>query len=305
MWHRRLRFRNVENVLDEIDGLKRNFGIKYLVFNDDNMTINREFTMKLCQGMIDRKFNIKWSVSGGLYVPSLDEKLVDMMIKSGFNIFTLAIESGSQEILDSIRKKVRLSEIAEKVNMLRKFDAYIEGYFMLGFPEETEKQLKMTIDFSAGLDLDWRCYQCVQPYPGTDLYDECVKKKLIDEEAMEDFEIFDRRNYIIKPVHFSQDYVLRESYIANLRYNFLNNKNLNGSGSNVRRAITDFRWVLNMVPDHIVAAHCLALAYDRVGDKKDADLYRNKVRMLAKDAGIRRKYYLDELGINKYEEALN
>lgn len=304
MWHRRLRFRNVEDVLDEIGILKEKFGIKFLVFNDDNMTVNRNFTLKLCNGIIDKGFDIKWSVSGGLYVPSLDEELVEIMIKSGFNIFTLAVESGSQAILNSIRKKVLLEDVIRKVDMLRKFDVYIEGYFMLGFPEETEEQFQSTIDFSSSLDLDWRSYQCVQPYPGTDLYEECLRKGLIDNDFLEDFEVLHRRSYIINPPHLSKDYVLRETYLANLKYNFLGNRNLAKDGT-IDRAIRDFRWVLNMVPDHAVATYSLYKAYEKTGDNQDAEYYRKKTSELLKSEEVRKKYYLDELDVNIYEEVLN
>lgn len=301
MWHRRIRFRNVNAILDEISTLKDEYGMKYMVFNDDNLTVNRAFAIELCKGIIKRGFNIKWSISGGFYVRSLDKEIVEVLVRSGCDIFNLAIESGSEEILMSIRKKITREDVIRTVDLLRKFGVYVGGYFMLGFPEETKEQFQSTIDFSSDLDLDWRTYQCVQPYPGTELYKECLKKGLLEKEFIEDFEVLDRRNYVIKPVHLSRDYVLLESYIANLRYNFLSNRNLIKKNGNLEIAIRDFEWVLNMVTDHVVAAYCLSTAYEKLGNSQKASFYKNKSMDLAKDKKIRKKYHLDKLNLNLCE----
>jgi hypothetical protein len=173
---------------------------------------------------------------------------------------------------------------------------------MLGFPHETQEQFRSTIDFSSALDLDWRIYQCVQAYPGTDLYNECCKEGLIDKDFSEDFEILERRSYVIKPVYLSQEYVLHESYLANLKYNFLNNRNLAGKKSSLKRAIMDFEWVLNMIPDHIVAAHSLSMAYEKIGDTKRANFFKRRSLDLAKDEDRRKRYCLDDLGLGTEKE---
>ncbi len=292
IWGGGLRVRNPNLVLDEIGFLNKNYGIIYFAFNDDNLIIKRQFAKALFQGIIDRKLNIKWT-TGGLSIRGLDEEMVALMVESGCLIFNIAIESGNQETLRAIHKPLKIEEVIRAVEIIKKYkDAYIMGLFMLGFPEETEEHFFETINFGKSLQCDWTLYSCVTPFPGSEVYEEAKRKKMLPKNIEDNFEELNFSNYILNPRYLSNEFVNRESYLANLDQNFIENPNLTNGRIDI--ALSDFKNVVRLSPTHASAYYCIGLIYDKKGEEQKAKEYYQ----LAKDnlSGLH-KYYLKKIGI--------
>ena len=245
-------------------------------------------------GMIDRKLNIKWIIAGGISVQTLTKELIELMIRSGCVLFNLAIETASSRLLKKIRKPLTLKMVEDRIVDLRTFDdAYIVGFFMVGFPDETEEEFFKTISYGKNLDLDWVLFSCVQPYPGTELYNDAFQNNLISKDIEKDFEKLSWRYSVLKTQYLTKELIEKESYLANLERNFVNNRNLNNG--NVDQAIRDFRWVVELVPDHAVGYHSLARAYKKKGDNKLSEYYRDLVK---KNMTKKNMDYFENLKIN-------
>ena len=287
IWGGGLRVRSPENVLNEIEFLKKKYGIKYFAFNDDNLLINKKFARELLQGIIDKKLDIKWT-TGGMSVCGLDEEMIELMVKSGCLIFNLAIESASKETLERIHKPVTTDEAVRVVNMIRKHrDTYVMGLFMLGFLEETEEQFFETIKFGKALKCDWTLYSCVTPFPGSELYYEAKTKEMLPENIEDDFEQLDFKSYVLNPRHLSKEFVLRERYFANLDQNFFENPNLSNGRTEI--ALSDFKNVIKLSPTHASAYYCIGKIYKKKGERTLAKQYYR----LAKEnlSGLHKEYF--------------
>lgn len=168
---KKFRGRSAGHVLDEIEFLKRTYGIKSLVFDDDNLFTVRERACAIFQGMIDRKLVMPW-VAIAVAVFRLDEDLIKLMKASGCQYIDVAIESGNKRVLTEIIGKPVDYEYAKKmVRAAQKEGLYVAANFVIGFPTETWEEIRETIKFAEELGVDYMKLFTAIPLRNTRLWD--------------------------------------------------------------------------------------------------------------------------------------
>jgi magnesium-protoporphyrin IX monomethyl ester (oxidative) cyclase len=183
VWGRIYRVRSAGNVLEEIELLKRNYGIREIQFEDDNLTLDRARAVELFQGMVDRKAGVVWSAPNGIAAWALDEELLRLMRKSGCYWLSVAIESGSQEVLSRIIKKpLRLEKVKPLIKEMVRLGMRVTTFFVVGFPGESIAQIKETIKFGLSLPCEHLSIFFATPYPGTELYKICKDRGLLADD---------------------------------------------------------------------------------------------------------------------------
>ncbi len=181
VWSGRLRMRSAGNIADEISALKSTYGVNHIVVLDDNFTINRKRAELICSEIEKRDMKISWECNGR--VDRVNREMLDMMRKAGCIYIAYGIESGSQEILDYTRKNITLEQIRTAVKATKESGMRVGGFFMMGFPPETEEHIKKTVELAKYLDLDWISeLSILVPYPETEIYNEMKKEGLIIRE---------------------------------------------------------------------------------------------------------------------------
>ncbi|MBN2383093.1 B12-binding domain-containing radical SAM protein [bacterium] len=174
---KKLRSRSARNVVDEIEFLVREYGIQEIHIEDDNFSLNRKMVSSFCQELLAREIDVSWSCPNGLRLDSLDQELVGLMARAGCYSIALGIESGSQRILDLMKKRLKVTEVTDKINMIRRSsDISITGFFMIGYPGETEAEIRETIRLSRTLDLDKVNFGAFMPLPGSTAFNELKKQ---------------------------------------------------------------------------------------------------------------------------------
>jgi anaerobic magnesium-protoporphyrin IX monomethyl ester cyclase len=182
-WGEKYRVRSVENILSEMQSLIDTYKINNFQFIDDNLTLNKERAKQLFSKIIERKLNISWFAPNGISVWTLDEEMVSLMKKSGCYEFTLAIESGNQDVLTKIVKKpLDLEHVKGAVKIVKKYKINTCSFFVLGFPGEKKEQIKETISFARRLKLDRYIFFCATPFPGTEMYEICKREGYISND---------------------------------------------------------------------------------------------------------------------------
>jgi magnesium-protoporphyrin IX monomethyl ester (oxidative) cyclase len=183
-WGRNYRVRSPENVMAEIEWLVSRFGVRELKFQDDNLTANRERARKIFERMAEMKPRLFWNTPNGLAIWTLDDELLGLMRRSGCYEIVLAIESGDQEVLSKlIRKPLKLDKVEQVNRLVRQHGIDRLAYFIIGFPGETRAQIANTLRFSRRLQLDWRTIFIYNPLPGSELYEECLRRGYITEDS--------------------------------------------------------------------------------------------------------------------------
>jgi len=182
VWGRKFRAHSAEHVLEELQHLREEFGIKHIVFEDDNITFDRERARKIFQGMIERNYRFTWSAPNGVAVWCLDEDLLKLMFESGCSVLHLGIESGDPETLKNIiHKPLRLEKVVEIINLCRRIGIQTHAFFVIGLPGETMDAMMRSMKFAESLDVDRISVAIATPYPGTELYEICRTEGYIPE----------------------------------------------------------------------------------------------------------------------------
>lgn len=179
MWTRKVRKRDVPEIIDEIRWIIDNFKTKTLFFWDDSFTMDKERTLRLCKEIIDNKFNISWGCSTKVTI--LDEELVKIMKKAGCGSIELGVETGSEKMLKIIKKDITIPLVRKATKLLDKYNISYTQMLMVGFPEETEEDIQQTIKFIKETKKGFFCLSVFTPYPGTELYDTARNLGLIPE----------------------------------------------------------------------------------------------------------------------------
>ena len=180
VWGRTWRGRSPENVVDEIESIIKEFKIKEFHFLDDSIAVDRQRLKGICEEIIRRKLDIKWTTPNGIAVWMLDEKLLLKMRKAGCYRLTFGLESGNKEILQNfIGKNYDHNKAREMIKFASKIGMWTIGTFIIGFPYETKEQIEDTINYAISTDLDFAVFYIANPFPGTPMYNIYRREKLL------------------------------------------------------------------------------------------------------------------------------
>lgn len=179
IWSRRVRFRSPENVVSEIKGLQR-MGLRLIHFDDDTFGISKEYIRNLCNAIIENCPEIKWSCE--LHAKLADEATISLMKAAGCHSIDLGIESGNNEILKAMRKQITIEEALVACDLIKKHGIELKSFFIVGFPQETEETLNDTLEAMKKTRSDVLIYSVFTPYPGTEAFEFCREKGLIDDD---------------------------------------------------------------------------------------------------------------------------
>ncbi len=176
VWGKKYRLRSVENVLEEMQLLRNQYGIEEIMFEDDNVTANAKRAKLLFSRMIDERLNFDWDTPNGAGAWSMDEEMIDLMKKSGCVRLNFPVESGSQQVLKSIIKKPLVLEKVKKLAMhCQKIGLEHSMFLVIGMPGEKISDMWESFKFAAECGCFTPHVSVATPYPGTELYEICVE----------------------------------------------------------------------------------------------------------------------------------
>lgn len=185
MGGRKVRYRSVGHIIEELKMLSREHGIKEIHIEDDNFTFNKPFVMKFCEEVINSKLNLVFSTPNGIRIDRIDKEMLESMKSAGFYSLTVGIESGSQSVIKEMGKRLNLKEVGSKISLMKSLGFNVKGFFMLGYPTETKTEILKTIKFAKSLSLDRSFFSNFIPLPGTPSFDTLSQKGEIDPDNID------------------------------------------------------------------------------------------------------------------------
>lgn len=175
---KKMRFRSPENVLKEIDLLVNNYGVKEIIFQDDEMYADKERARKIIQLIKDRRYDLIWK-NTNIASWRMDFELLKLMKESGYYQITLSPESGNPRVLkEIIHKPAMMDTVRQVVRWCKELGIEALCDFVIGFPGETWDEIRDTTNFAEELDADAVKFAVATPFPGTELYATAVQKGL-------------------------------------------------------------------------------------------------------------------------------
>jgi len=185
LYGNRFRARSAENVVAEIEQLVEDLHIDEIYFDDDSLALNRARILRICQLINQKNIKVKWIPQ--CRVDSMDEEVISAMKRAGCHYIRFGVESGSQKILDAMKKGTTLAQIKRAFDLCRKAGIKTQAFFLFGIPGETNQTIKETIKFAKRLRPDSAQFAVVIPHPGTALYEICQREGWLRYNDWEDF----------------------------------------------------------------------------------------------------------------------
>ena len=179
----KMTFRNVDNIIDELKILKKEYNISYIIFLDDCFTLVRSRIIELCQRMISEDINIKWWID--TRCDKIDKELLEIMKKAGCSNIVFGVESGNQNVLNRIKKNLKIPDIENAFKLTNEVGIESKCNMMIGHLDETEDEIMDSINLSRKLKATKSSFYKVIPLPGSELYEICIERKLITGDESE------------------------------------------------------------------------------------------------------------------------
>ena len=185
VWGKKWRPRSPKNVVDEIEQVIKTFGIKQIDFSDDNMTLDRQRTVEICDLIIQRGLKFEWFTPNGIRADTLDEVLLRKMKAAGCKKIRIAPESGVQRVVnDVIKKNLDLTTVEHAVILCKKVGIKVGCFFVIGLIGETKADIEETINFAyklKRLGADTFIFSIAMPLYGTTFYEQAKQKGFLRE----------------------------------------------------------------------------------------------------------------------------
>ena len=180
MWGTKVRWRSIDNIIDEIENGVKDYKIGEIQFEDDTLTANKKRLIELCSRL--EKFGLPWCTPNGVkvnYHLAGQNDMFKAMHDSGCYQITLACESGVQRVLDNIiNKRLNVEQIKPAIENAKKAGMLVHTFWILGYPGETFEEINKTVDFAMKCGADSFSFAILSPLPGTPIYREVLKNNL-------------------------------------------------------------------------------------------------------------------------------
>lgn len=197
------------NVIDEFKKIQ-DLGIKEVEIYDDTFTWSKKRVEEICHGLIEQNNTVKWSIRDR--VSSVEPHLLDLMKKAGCERIHYGVESGVDEVIEFMKKKITTDQASRAIRLARERGFTVLTYFMFGNIGETAEDMRKTVDFALELDANYVEFSVTIPYPGTEMYTEGIRKGIITKDHWKEFALNPSADYLIPQLY--EENVTRDELVA-------------------------------------------------------------------------------------------
>lgn len=221
--------RSAQSVLEEFRRL-RDLGVREVEIYDDTFTWSKDRVRELCEGLIREGIDVIWAIRDR--VDRADPDLLKLMHRAGCRRVHYGIESGVDRVIKKMRKGITTDQARRAVHWARQAGMVTLTYFMFGNMEESQDDMRATIDFALELNADYAEFSITIPYPGTAMYLTALEQGILEEDFWLEHardpkpeftvpkvieveaslaELVDIRNEALRRFYFRPSYMLRQA----------------------------------------------------------------------------------------------
>lgn len=234
--NQKYRTKSAKKVVDEIQILIDKYNINFVGFIDDNFFVSIKRAREICEELIKRNLNIKWFADCRVdyFRPNfVDENFLDLAEKSGLSNLGMGAESGSQRILNLLKKDITVKQILASARILSKYNNIGKGYgFILGLPGETKEDVIASLKLANEIvkicsgSMYGIGFGFFTPYPRCELTEDLIKKGFFNEpKTLREWSANDvraqyarRHSYSEKTWHKNPKFLRNVGYYGELGY---------------------------------------------------------------------------------------
>lgn len=181
------RYHSPEYVLSHIQHLITTYGVNFIHFEDDNLTLNQPRFEKILDLILEKGLKFSWDTPNGVRADALNFSLLEKAKRAGLKQLRIAIESGNEEFLNTvIKKRLKLDKVIETAKNCKELHIPLSAFYIIGFPGETKESIQTTVDFAYEMMKKYQVKPHLNfaiPLVGTEMYAIAKEKGyLIDED---------------------------------------------------------------------------------------------------------------------------
>ncbi len=251
---------SVSRVLDDIKRMKYEYGMTDLLIEDDHFFHDIDRSKAILRMLA--KIDIRVEFPNGVAVYAINDEIAGLLSQAGVSAVALAVESGSEYVLNNIIKKpLKKKLIKPAIDSLRKHNVRTHVFIVVGLPGETNEHRLETLNMLIENEFDWVHVYVAMPIVGSRLYDICIENGYIKDPCASDFVATKSviRTPDIDPVEME-----RYAYETQLMVNFVHNSNMRNGRYDV--AIDYLKNVCDKYPGHALGHYYLSKCYSVIGD---------------------------------------
>lgn len=197
------------HVVGEVTAAVKEYGIKYFRFMDDTFTASRKRVLEICDGL-QKLPGISWSC---LSRPNtINGEIAAALKKAGCRRVYVGIESGSQKVLDYLKRGYQLERVMDNLREVRKSGLEMVGWFIVGSPVEEREDFEKSLRLARELKLEYIAVSTLVPYPNTELYE--LEKDNIDFSLLPYRCRFKNQATTAREAEFYRRYYLSPAFVA-------------------------------------------------------------------------------------------
>lgn len=173
MWTTRYTARDPANVVAEIKHYREAYGATNFDFQDLTAIVKKEWVVRFCKLLLAEDLHITWQIPSGTRSEALDAEALELMVRSGCTNFAYAPESGDEETLRRIKKRIHKDRMLESMRAAVKAGCNVKANFIFGFPDDTGGSIARTFGFLARTALAGVhdvSIAPLRPYPGSEIF---------------------------------------------------------------------------------------------------------------------------------------
>ncbi len=194
-----------ERVVQEMKRLVDYFGVKHIAFEDDLFVYDKKRIIEICKLIKKKRLKVKWQCTARANL--VDEELIKEMASAGCWMINIGVESGSQRILNLIKKGITIEQVKRAVRLMHKYKIKARGYFMINHPSETLEEMNASMDLALELPFHTIIVCITVPYKNTELWDIAKKYGKFKKDIDQMTEFSDNPNFITDG--FTKEDILR------------------------------------------------------------------------------------------------
>jgi len=231
---RSFRYNSAEYMYEHVNYLNERFGVKHIIFYDDQFTFKRERIVDFAKMMINRPKKIFFNCVAR--AEHIDYDLLLMLKEAGCWMMSLGIETGDEDLLSQHRQNANLAMLSEKLHLIKKAGIRTKGLFMIGLPGETEAGINKSIGYMLSNPIDELNVAKFTPFPGSPIYEKIHELG----EFSENWELMDCMNFLFIPKGMTKE-KLEELFRLFYRKHFMKPEVLRGYTSMIWRSPDSWR----------------------------------------------------------------
>ena len=159
---KKFRAHSPEYVIKHLELLVNEYGVEYIHFEDDNISLNMKRFERILDAIIERKLKFRWDIPNGLRADRLNRKIIQKMKNAGCEEITVGVESGDQNVLDNIiHKAIKLEDIEKTLRICKEERISTSAFYVIGMPGETKENIESTIRLAHDWEKNMVLYRIV------------------------------------------------------------------------------------------------------------------------------------------------